>query len=64
MLYVRKERREISFLLEDAETRYLEFLRSFPSDAGEIPQYQIASYLGIRPQSLSRLKKKFSRSPR
>ncbi len=57
MLYVRKERREMSFLLESAEERYAAMLRDFP-EAATIPQYYLASYLGIRPQSLSRLKKK------
>lgn len=57
MLYVRKERREISFLLESAEERYAAMLRAFP-EAAQIPQYYLASYLGIRPQSLSRLKRR------
>ena len=57
MLYVRKERRELSFLLQNAETRYRNFLRDFPCSS-QIPQYYVASYLGIRPQSLSRLKKR------
>jgi CRP-like cAMP-binding protein len=58
VLYARKERREISFLLESAETRYRKALRAFPSEIAQIPQYHLASYLGIRPQSLSRLRKR------
>jgi CRP-like cAMP-binding protein len=64
MLYVRKERRELSFLLEDAEQRYRAMVSLFPEQLDEIPQYFLASYLGIRPQSLSRLKKKLGASPR
>ncbi len=59
MLYVRKERREIAFLLDDAATRYRAMLRDFPQ-AADIPQHYLASYLGIRPQSLSRIKKAVS----
>jgi CRP-like cAMP-binding protein len=62
MLYVRKERREISLLTETAEERRLGMLRAFPQ-AAEIPQHFLASYLGIRPQSLSRLKKNRPTSP-
>jgi CRP-like cAMP-binding protein len=58
ILYVRKERREVSFLLESAETRYRKALRAFPAEIALIPQYYLASYLGIRPQSLSRLRKR------
>lgn len=42
---------------EDAQHRYLEFSRSYPHFIQRIPQYLIASYLGIAPQSLSRLRK-------
>lgn len=60
-LYARKERREIAFLLDSAETRYAAMLASFPPELRAVPQHQLASYLGIRPQSLSRLKKRVRR---
>lgn len=47
---------------EDAETRYLEFASLYPHFIQRIPQYLIASYLGIRPQSLSRIRKKLAAS--
>ena len=40
-----------------AEERYLALLERYPSIEQLVPQYQIASYLGIMPESLSRLKK-------
>lgn len=42
---------------EDAEHRYLEFSKLYPHFIQRIPQYVIASYLGIKPQSLSRIRK-------
>lgn len=42
---------------EDAEHRYAEFSKSYPDFTRRIPQYLIASYLGIKPQSLSRIRK-------
>jgi CRP-like cAMP-binding protein len=56
-LYVRKEQREVSFLLQSAAERYQTLLKEFPTDIAVIPQYHIASYLGITPEALSRLKK-------
>jgi CRP-like cAMP-binding protein len=56
--------RRIDSLLKDtAEERYLAFLRTYPSLVEQIPQHQIASYLGITPQSLSRIRKDLSRKP-
>ncbi|HET8809712.1 MAG TPA: Crp/Fnr family transcriptional regulator [Flavobacteriaceae bacterium] len=45
---------------EDAEHRYLEFSRLYPHFIQRIPQYLIASYLGIKPQSLSRIRKEIA----
>ena len=42
---------------EEAETRYEEFSKQYPHFMQRIPQYLIASYLGIKPQSLSRIRK-------
>lgn len=42
---------------EEAEYRYLEFSKLHPDFFKRIPQYLIASYLGIQPQSLSRIRK-------
>lgn len=42
---------------EDAKYRYKEFSQLYPLFIQRIPQYLIASYLGIAPQSLSRIRK-------
>lgn len=54
-----KERRERDLLLLNAETRYSNFLKDFPGMEKRIKQNIIASYLGVQPESLSRIKKKF-----
>lgn len=46
---------------EDAEHRYREFSDRFPHFLQRIPQYLIASYLGIAPQSLSRIRQAMAR---
>jgi CRP-like cAMP-binding protein len=63
-LYLRKEKREISLLTETAEQRYLNMLKEFPDIIQHVPQYLVASYLGIRPQSLSRIRNKMTHLPK
>jgi hypothetical protein len=41
----------------DARDRYYKFMREKPHLINRIPQYYIAAYLGIKPQSLSRIRK-------
>jgi CRP-like cAMP-binding protein len=55
-LFIEKEDRERSFLTEDARTRYEQFRENYPEIEQVIPQYYIASYLGISPVSLSRIR--------
>jgi CRP-like cAMP-binding protein len=56
--YMIKEKRERDLLLLDAETRYKNFLTEFPGMDQRIKQGIIASYLGIKPETLSRIRKK------
>jgi len=43
---------------ENAENRYQILISKYPNITQRVPQYYIASYLGITPESLSRLRKK------
>ena len=45
-------------LSESAEVRYIRLVNKNPQILQRVPQYHIASYLGITPESLSRLRKK------
>lgn len=56
-LYVRKTQREISLLMHSAEERYLNLVKAYPKFIQEIPLKHIASYIGITPQALSRIRK-------
>ncbi len=55
--YIMKEMREKSFLLDDATTRYLNFIKGYPGLENKIKQYHIASFIGITPEALSRIRK-------
>jgi CRP-like cAMP-binding protein len=53
----KKEAREINLLSNDAKANYKIFKEEYKNIESQIPQYYIASYLGITPTQLSRLKK-------
>lgn len=56
-----KNQRIVSSLSATAEERYNEFLKKYPSLVQRVPQHMIASYLGITPETLSRIRKQQSR---
>ena len=58
--YVATHQRVADSLSKSAEERYLKFIKTYPKLFEQIPQNQIASYLGITPQSLSRLRKELT----
>ncbi len=47
-----------TFLLSSPEERYLNLLKTRPDLLDRVPQYQLASYLGVTPESLSRIRKR------
>lgn len=53
-----KQEREIILLSEDATQKYLKFREKFPDLEQKIPHYHIASYLGVTPTQLSRVRRK------
>ncbi len=48
--------RENGFLVETATEKYVEFRRRYPMPANRVPLRCIATYLGIIPESLSRIR--------
>lgn len=48
----------VSFYTESPEERYIKLLKQHSDFIQRIPQYHIASFLGIKPQSLCRIKKR------
>jgi len=54
------QRRVLSNLGKSAEEKYLDFLSLYPSIVHRVPQYTIASYLGMSPEFLSKVRKRLS----
>ncbi len=48
-------------LSDDAATRYRKFMERYPRDLARIPLRYLASYLGIAPQSLSRIRQQIGK---
>lgn len=61
-VYADTIRQLITQYTETPENRYLNFLQQFPDLNQRVPQYYIASYVGIKPQSLSRIRKRLSKN--
>lgn len=55
--FVAQQKRIIENMSLSAEDRYTGFIKKYPSLEHRIPQHQIASFLGITPESLSRIRR-------
>ena len=55
--YVTKQQQQIDLLTKTAEQRYLDFIKNSPKIVQRVAQKNLASYLGITPQSLSRIRR-------
>ncbi|MCL6272390.1 Crp/Fnr family transcriptional regulator [Muricauda sp. 2012CJ35-5] len=58
--FLKKSQREIALLNDTAEQRYLKLFTERPELIQKIPLKYIASYIGITPQALSRIRKRIS----
>lgn len=55
-IFNRKQLREESFLLDSAEDRYRKILQTQPEMLQRVPLQYLASYLGVKPETLSRIR--------
>ena len=55
-----KDKRIVTSLTKSAEARYLEFLETYGSIASRVPQWMLASYLGVSAETISRIRKHLS----
>ncbi len=60
--HIRHLHNRINLLISSsAEVRYLDFIKLYPNIIARVPQWMIASYLGITPESLSRVRKELAK---
>ncbi len=49
-----------TYMITTPEERYLNLLESRPDLINRVPQYQLASFIGVKPESLSRIRKRLA----
>ena len=59
--YEANQRRIFSLISSSAEEKYLEFQKTYPSVFNKVPLHMVASYLGISRETLSRIRKDFTK---
>jgi CRP-like cAMP-binding protein len=59
-LYISLRQRAFSLLLETPEQRYVKLLKENSPILSRVNQYYIASYIGVKPQSLSRIRRRLA----
>jgi CRP/FNR family transcriptional regulator len=55
--FIAQRKRILSTLEKNTQERYLEFCASYPNIKERVPNYNIANYLGVSPENLSRVRK-------
>lgn len=56
--FVSQRKRILSTQEKNTQERYLEFCNAYPNIEDRVPNYDIANYLGVTPENLSRVRKK------
>jgi CRP-like cAMP-binding protein len=56
--FFEQQKQMTSYITDKSEQRYLNLMKSRPTIFQRVPQYDIATYIGVKPESLSRIRKK------
>ena len=59
MNYLKAEKERLGFIIKSPKERYLDLLKNNKQIISRVPQHQVASYIGISPEHLSRIRKAF-----
>lgn len=59
--YETSQQRIFSLISASAEERYLDFQQTYPNVFNKVPLHMVASYLGISRETLSRIRKEFTK---
>jgi len=52
----------LAIYMQNHEDRYQSFIKHYSDLSQRIPQYLIASYVGVKPESLSRIRRRFTKN--
>ncbi|MBC9911588.1 Crp/Fnr family transcriptional regulator [Chitinophaga varians] len=59
-LYVYAIKKVASLYTDSPEQRYLQFQQDYPGLQQRVPQYYVSSFVGVKPPSLSRIRKRMA----
>ena len=59
--YIAMQKRLTSIISQPLEERYASFIAQYPNIVQRVPQHMIAAYMGLTPETLSRVRKKMIR---
>ena len=59
--YIAMQKRLASIISQPLEERYANFIAQYPNIVQRVPQHMIAAYMGLTPETLSRVRKKMIR---
>lgn len=60
--FVANQQRILASISQTAEEQYLAFVKKYPSLEQRVPQHQVASYLGITPETISRIRRNLAKT--
>lgn len=60
--FVANQQRILASISLTAEEQYLAFVKKYPSLEQRVPQHQVASYLGITPETISRIRRSLTKT--
>jgi CRP-like cAMP-binding protein len=60
--FVANQQRILTSISQTAEEQYLAFIKKYPSLEQRVPQHQVASYLGITPETISRIRRTLAKT--
>jgi CRP-like cAMP-binding protein len=58
--YIAMQKRLTSIISSPLEERYINFTTLYPNIVQRVPQHMIASYMGLKPETLSRIRRRIS----
>jgi CRP-like cAMP-binding protein len=61
--FVANQQRILASISQTAEEQYSAFIKKYPSLEQRVPQHQVASYLGITPETISRIRRSLIKKP-
>lgn len=61
-VFAEQQKMMSNYITDSPEQRYLRLLKTNPGLFHKVPQYHLASYIGVKPESLSRIRRRITQT--